>query len=67
MIPLLINDEISKKNKFIRVKELIRMVGLIDREKHYPKELSGGEKQRVAIARALVNNPSIILADEQLS
>lgn len=40
------------------------MVGLIDREKHYPKELSGGEKQRVAIARALVNNPSIILADE---
>lgn len=64
MIPLLINDEISKKNKFIRVKELIRMVGLIDREKHYPKELSGGEKQRVEIARALVNNPSIILADE---
>jgi putative ABC transport system ATP-binding protein len=39
-------------------------VGLKDRAKHLPSELSGGEQQRVAIARALVNEPEIILADE---
>jgi putative ABC transport system ATP-binding protein len=39
-------------------------VGLKDRMRHRPSELSGGEQQRVAIARALVNEPSVILADE---
>jgi len=39
-------------------------VGMLDRVKHKPNEISGGERQRVAIARALVNNPSLILADE---
>jgi len=40
------------------------MVGLSERAKHMPSQLSGGEKQRVAIARALITNPSILLADE---
>lgn len=44
--------------------EILKQVGLGNRLKHLPNQLSGGEKQRVAIARALVNNPSLILADE---
>jgi putative ABC transport system ATP-binding protein len=44
--------------------ELISMVGLADRAKHLPAQLSGGEQQRVAIARAMANDPSLILADE---
>ena len=47
-----------------RAAELLGQVGLSDRMKHRPKELSGGEQQRVAIARALVNEPVIIFADE---
>jgi putative ABC transport system ATP-binding protein len=44
--------------------KLLAEVGLADRARHRPNELSGGEQQRVAIARALVNDPDIILADE---
>lgn len=47
-----------------RAKRMLERVGLGDRIKHRPNQLSGGEKQRVAIARALVCNPSILLADE---
>lgn len=64
MLPALINNTESKKSIEARAKELLRVVGLEDRIKHKPTQLSGGEKQRVAIARALINSPKIILADE---
>ena len=47
-----------------RIKELLQLVGLQDKRKAMPHQLSGGEQQSVAIARALLNSPSVILADE---
>jgi len=47
-----------------KANELMNYLGISDRSKNKPNELSGGEKQRVAVARALINEPSIILADE---
>ncbi|MDF2839122.1 MAG: Cell division transporter, ATP-binding protein FtsE [Evtepia sp.] len=47
-----------------RINYVLNLVGLGDKVKQYPNQLSGGEQQRVAIARALINNPSVIIADE---
>ncbi len=63
MIPYLIHT-FDKKKAYKKAEELLEFVGLSHRLKHFPSQLSGGEKQRVAIARAFINEPSIILADE---
>lgn len=55
---------VSKSERRKRAVELLKIVGLEDRMKHKPTELSGGEQQRVAIARALINNPRYLLMDE---
>jgi putative ABC transport system ATP-binding protein len=54
----------SKVERRKRTEDLLETVGLKDRMRHKPTELSGGEQQRVAIARALANNPSFLLMDE---
>ena len=60
----LIYAGMKKAEREKRTLEKIEAVGLTERMKHKPNELSGGQNQRVAFARALVNNPSIMLADE---
>lgn len=63
IIPGLIAER-SEKILKEEAQELLRFMGLADRAKHKPAQLSGGEKQRVAVARALINHPDVILADE---
>jgi len=60
----LVLQRAPRSTALARAGELLDAVGLGDRRKSYPKELSGGELQRVAIARALVHDPALILADE---
>lgn len=62
-LPLLLT-ELSRKERREHVELALSVVGLQDRIKHYPRQLSGGQEQRVAIARALVTDPTLILADE---
>ncbi len=62
-LPLLLNGAKAKARKE-RVMELLKAVGLADRAKHRPDQMSGGEQQRVAIARALAPHPLMVLADE---
>jgi putative ABC transport system ATP-binding protein len=62
-LPLLLTN-FSGKERAERARIALDIVGLADRAKHYPRELSGGQEQRVAIARAIVSDPSLLLCDE---
>ena len=62
-LPLLLT-RLSKRERDERVRLALGMVGLADRLRHYPRQLSGGQEQRVAIARAIVADPTLVLLDE---
>jgi putative ABC transport system ATP-binding protein len=62
-LPLLLTH-LSKKERREHVETALSIVGLADRMKHYPRQLSGGQEQRVAIARAIVTDPKLLVADE---
>ncbi len=62
-LPLLLT-KLSKSERRTHVESALSIVGLADRMRHYPKQLSGGQEQRVAIARAIVTDPLILVADE---
>jgi putative ABC transport system ATP-binding protein len=62
-LPLLLT-RLGAKERRDRVFTALELVGLSDRRKHLPRQLSGGQEQRVAIARALVTDPSLVVADE---
>jgi putative ABC transport system ATP-binding protein len=57
-------ERMGKKEMFERAQKTAKDVGLNERLKHYPNQLSGGEQQRVAVARSLINEPKVIFADE---
>jgi putative ABC transport system ATP-binding protein len=62
-LPLLLT-KLSKAQRRKHVEIALRVVGLSDRAKHYPRQLSGGQEQRVGIARATVTDPTLLLCDE---
>ena len=62
-LPLLLT-KLSKAERNKRVAIALKVVGLAERSKHYPRQLSGGQEQRVGIARAIVTDPVLLLADE---
>jgi len=62
-LPLLLKD-LTREQRARRVAAALSLVGLSDRAKHRPRELSGGQEQRVGIARAIVTDPTLLLCDE---
>lgn len=62
-LPLLLT-KLSRSERQKRVAIALKVVGLADRAKHYPRQLSGGQEQRVGIARAIVTDPTLLLCDE---
>jgi len=62
-LPLLLT-KLSRKERRRHVEVAMRVVGLTDRARHYPRQLSGGQEQRVGIARAIVIDPTLLLCDE---
>ncbi|MGH0036181.1 MAG: ABC transporter ATP-binding protein [Myxococcota bacterium] len=60
----LVYRKVARRTRRRRALEALSRVGLGDRARHRPAEMSGGERQRVAVARALVNRPALVLADE---
>ena len=62
-IPLLLTH-LSRRERREHVQTALSVVGLADRAKHYPRQLSGGQEQRVGIARAIVSDPTLLLCDE---
>ena len=62
-LPLLLTS-LSKAERRKRVGIALQVVGLADRARHYPRQLSGGQEQRVGIARAIVTDPTLLLCDE---
>src|SRR3989449_3770667 len=63
LLPLLLAP-LSKAERKKHVETALTLVGLADRMRHYPRQLSGGQEQRVAIARAIATDPTILVADE---
>jgi len=62
-LPLLLT-KLGKPQRRQHVETALKVVTLVDRAKHYPREMSGGQQQRVAIARAIVSDPKLLLCDE---
>jgi len=60
----LLYQGVSRRERQARAREALERLGLGDRLRHEPRELSGGEQQRVAVARAIVTDPAVVLADE---
>jgi len=64
LLPTRFKRNMNKEELNERFNSIVKAIGMADRTKHYPSELSGGQAQRVAIARAIIDNPKIVLADE---